>query len=82
MPDIQFNDNMPQRYGVRGTPFQENNTGMIGFLVKHGIVKNDTQAYYILIAIAIVCFGCAIALPLIFSPSNSTVPPTSIQVKP
>lgn len=38
------------------------NTGMVGFLVKKGIVTNTTQANILLLLITIVCIGVIVVL--------------------
>ena len=49
-------------------------SGIIGFMIKKGIVKSRQTAYTILIIISITCFGLAILIPILSGPDKGQVP--------
>lgn len=78
MPNVEFDENnLP---GGRFTPEAGQSPGLVKFIIKSGIVKDEKSANYILIGIAV----CAILLTIFVlknsfggsrSRQNSAIPP-------
>lgn len=72
MPQVEFDQSqyMPQ------TSFKEKRVpGLIGFLMRQGIAKNESQATLILIAVIIVCIGITIVTTLSLFVNSEPVNP-------
>lgn len=56
MSNVEFETDQ-QQYGSRLSPNQQNNSGgMAGWLVRKGIIKDESQAGAVLIAVVIINF--------------------------
>ena len=62
MPDVQFNENRPDLYSRPGSSYggSPTSSGMVGWLVKKGIAKDEKTAQMMLIGVIVVCTGVGI----------------------
>ncbi len=73
MSNIEFSTDSGAQFKSRAILGMPETPKMVNFLLKKNIVKNQTQAHYILLGICIVCFLIAISLPFITGSKKSTV---------
>jgi hypothetical protein len=78
MAELELNDNSSGRdraFRSRVLLGKPAVPGMVNFLIKKGIIKNEQQGLYILIGIMVVAVGLAIAVPMLFGPKTPKTDP-------
>ena len=75
MTNMEFGENTQMNaFRQKVLTGESDMSGIIGFMIKKGIVKSRQSAYVILLIVTAVCFGLAIMIPVLSGPKKSPVP--------